>query len=679
MYLKSLEISGFKSFAKKSTLDFSSPISAIVGPNGSGKSNVAEAFRFVLGEQSIKSLRGKKGEDLIFNGTAEVGRLNRASVKVVFDNLNRVMPIDFDEVSIERIVHRDSINEYLINGSQVRLKDIVELLSTSKIGISGHNIISQGEADKILNANLKERRQMVEDALGLKVYQHKKIESERKLEKTRENISQVESLRKEIAPHLRFLKKQVEKIEKGIILKNELIYLYKEYFKREDTYIKNKKEHIKNETKGPKEELSKLVKEIDSLKIKISSSDKQNSKTVELARIEDEIRKVETIISDLNREVGRTEGEISSLNRMLERQKEAESRDESKKVLMKDVESVLTQIDINIKNADKESDVGAIKKIFQNIKQLIANFISSNKSISSQESKDYQLEINKLKDKKTSLENEISSTKKNEEKYKTEHKTLKNQIEKEKEGSLEAEKDMFKLMTRQNELHSILSSHKAEEDRLILEEEDFKRELTESVILAGREAINFEKFVIQDLKEDRTVQLERRRNIEKIKIRLEEMGAGSSDDIMKEYKEAEERDRFLMSEIEDLEKSAQSLDTLIVELGEKIDNEFRNGTQKINLEFQKFFSLMFGGGSASLLVVKPPKRKSKDDDTDLLALNGQEVEEVEESEEGIDISVSLPHKKTKGLMMLSGGERALTSIALLFAISQVNPPPFIIL
>src|SRR6185295_14279601 len=114
MYLKSLELAGFKSFAKKSNLEFNTPISAIVGPNGSGKSNIAEAFRFVLGEQSFKSMRGKKGEDLIFNGGKNSARANRASAKVTFDNSDRTLNIDFDEVSIERVVHRDGINQYLI-------------------------------------------------------------------------------------------------------------------------------------------------------------------------------------------------------------------------------------------------------------------------------------------------------------------------------------------------------------------------------------------------------------------------------------------------------------------------------------------------------------------------------------------------------------------------------------
>ena len=168
MYLKSIELSGFKSFAKKNIFEFDSPISVIVGPNGSGKSNVAEAFRFVLGEQSVKSMRGKRGEDLIWNGAASEPRTNRASVKVIFDNLpagktgtKKIFDLDFSEVTIERIVHRDGLNEYLINNSRVRLKDILELLARACIGASGHHIISQVESDKILSASPKDRKSVV--------------------------------------------------------------------------------------------------------------------------------------------------------------------------------------------------------------------------------------------------------------------------------------------------------------------------------------------------------------------------------------------------------------------------------------------------------------------------------------------------------------------------------------
>ena len=184
MYLKSLELAGFKSFAKKTELTFNTPITAIVGPNGSGKSNIAEAFRFVLGEQSMKSMRGKRTEDLIWNGSPELSRLNRASVKLTFDNRTKLLNLDFDDVTLERVIYRDASSEYSLNGSLVRLRDIIETLSSAHIGASGHHIISQGEADLILNASMRERREMIEDALGLKVYEWKREESERKLEKT---------------------------------------------------------------------------------------------------------------------------------------------------------------------------------------------------------------------------------------------------------------------------------------------------------------------------------------------------------------------------------------------------------------------------------------------------------------------------------------------------------------
>jgi len=129
MYLKSIELTGFKSFGKKTELQFGSSIAAIVGPNGSGKSNVAEAFRFVLGEQSMKSMRSKRGEDLIWGGSPALPRMNRASVKVLFDNSSRLLDLDFKEVVVERTVYRDGQNEYLLNGTQVRLKDVIRLLA----------------------------------------------------------------------------------------------------------------------------------------------------------------------------------------------------------------------------------------------------------------------------------------------------------------------------------------------------------------------------------------------------------------------------------------------------------------------------------------------------------------------------------------------------------------------
>lgn len=665
MYLKSLEISGFKSFAKKAQLNFNSPISAIVGPNGSGKSNVAEGFRFVLGEQSIKAMRGKRGEDLIFNGGGEGARVNRAGVKVVFDNSKRTFNIDFDEVSIERVVHRDNSNEYFINGSSARLKDIVELLSGAHIGASGHHIISQGEADRILNANIRERREMIEDALGLKTYQYKKIESQRKLEKTEENMKSVESLRREIAPHLKFLKKQVEKVEKVAELREELRKMYREYLKREESYLKTERTQVEGEKSPLNKELGELDLEIASARKTLEDSKNRDAKSDELISLEGALYKVRIEKDAIVRELGKIEGEISANVRTVQKEKEKLASNEFKTVYLKDVEEVVSKIDL--------------LQTIEEIKKLLFGFISSHKN--KEDSTlvgEIEKDIQNLKLKKEELEKSLKSFDEKEKSHTLEYNTLRQKIEREKDSNRDAEKNVFRIIARQNEVRGLLNAIKTREDRLVIEEEGFRRELQEAYAIVGREAVDYNDVVV--LEEPRTAQHDRQKAIEKVKIRIEDSGAGNSVDILKEYKEVEDRDAFLAKELVDLESSKTNLHSLIADLDARIDLEFKEGILKINAQFQNYFSLMFGGGNASLSVMREKKRKKKSD-TDLEAVlsdNPEDMEE-EEGEEGIDIAVNLPRKKVKGLMMLSGGERALTSIALLFAISSVNPPPFIIL
>ncbi|MEK7184611.1 MAG: AAA family ATPase [Patescibacteria group bacterium] len=674
MYLKSLEISGFKSFAKKATLNFASPISSIVGPNGSGKSNVAEAFRFVLGEQSIKSMRGKRGEDLIFNGGGEGGaRVNRASVKVIFDNSTtmskRMLNIDFDEVTLERVVHRDNTNEYFINGSPSRLKDIVELLVGAHIGASGHHIISQGEADRILNANIKERREMIEDALGLKIYQYKKTESKRKLEKTLENMKSVDSLRREIAPHLKFLKKQVEKVEKVQEMREELRKLYKEYFKREETYLKIEKDRIHSIKKPLTEELNQLDTEIKEARRILEQSKNRDAKSDELISIESNLHKIREGLDTIVRELGNIEGEISASQRTIDKEKQKQTKDEFKTIYLKDVEEV-------VKKAN-------ILETISEIKELLFGFISSHRNkVNSVLIIETEKEVSILQNKKSECEKSLKKLNEEENIKTLEYNTLRQKIEIEKDSNRDAEKNVFRIIARQNEVRGVLNGIKTSEDKLTLEEESFRRELNEAYTLVGREAVDYKEMIV--IEEARALQHDRGRAIDKIKIRIEDSGAGNGGDIMKEYKEVEERDIFLAKELADLENSKQSLDTLILDLDARIDVEFKEGILKINAQFQNYFSLMFGGGNAGLTIVREKKRKKRSD-TDMPSLISNEdmgIEDMEndiEGEEGIEINVSLPRKKVKGLMMLSGGERALTSIALLFAISQVNPPPFIIL
>lgn len=689
MYLKSLEITGFKSFAKKANLLFTSPITGIVGPNGSGKSNVAEAFKFVLGEQSIKSMRGKRGEDLIWNGGTDGGpgmggsssapRANRASVKLTFDNSRRIFPsIDFDEVTVERAVNRDNSNEYLINGTQVRLKDVTELLFAAHIGATGHHIISQGEADRILTASIRERREMIEDALGLKIYQWKKLESERKLERTEENMKQVESLRREIAPHIKFLKKQVEKIEKSREMRTELVALYKEYFAIEDHYIRAEKKRIHDDLAAPAKELQELGHELDKAKAILTAAKGRDEKSHEVIEIESRLAGIRGEKDLITRELGRIEGEIGAHRRAIEKERDRAKRDEFRTVYLKDLEEVVEK--------------GGALATVQELLKLLREFIQKHRSTSDSSAiGEAEKEIAGLAREKSAQEEKLKALSGSETKLTAEYEALKKKIELEKDTNRDAEKDVFRIIARQNEVRGVVSALTNSLHALEHEEETYKRELGEAGTIAGREAVDFLATIPDGTDRSRTVQEERRHRIERIKIRLEDAGLGGSAEVLKEYNETQERDAFLARELDDLERAKSELRNLIKELDTRIDYEFKTGIMKINTEFNSFFTLMFGGGKASLEVVKEPasRRGRKKSDAEELsdAIAGEpdmdsrdgDAEKEEEGPEGLEVNVSLPRKKVKGLMMLSGGERALTSIALLFAISQVNPPPFVIL
>lgn len=677
MRLEALEIAGFKSFGKKARLEFDAPITAIVGPNGSGKSNVAEAFRFVLGEQSIKSMRGKKGEDLIFNGQIASGRQNKASVKVVLANHDRTLNIDYDTVTLERVVHRDGVNEYFINGSAVRLKDIVELLSGANIGSTGHHIISQGEADRILNSSPKERRAMLEDALGLKMYQYKKIESEKKLVKTEENIAQVESLRKEIQPHLKFLKKQVEKIEQARVFQEQLTVLYSEYLKHEFVLITHERSRLADAFTEPRKNIELVTHDITAYQAEVATSKQGDGKTDALIALEDELQSIRETKNTLLREVGQLEGEIKSIERLQERE---ERTQQDVTVKLQEVETLERQVNDLVEQATTD-DVSMLKQVLQSIKALVSVFIRERRNSTPQAEHSLAQDLAPLKQKRDEVLVAIQEHVAQETVVVGRVSVARQEIEASKTGMLEAERKVFELQTKKSELEGMLNRLRMEQDALDRRDEEFKREIQEAIVLIGRQVHQYETFVLDTataLAEDVQVQQERRRTLEKLKIRVEELGTGSSHEVLKEFEEVTERDAFLVREIQDLETSSVSLRQLITDLDEEINRRFRTGVQSINNQFQHFFELMFGGGEAGLRLVVPEVRKKRKD-TDVSFDVDEPTAEEQEQEEGVDIHISLPRKKVKGLMMLSGGERALTSIALIFAMSAVNPPPFIIL
>ncbi len=672
MQLKNLELSGFKSFAKKTILTFDTPITAIVGPNGSGKSNIAEAFRWVLGEQSLKILRGKKGEDLIFNGSGTAPRQSMASVTLTFDNQDRSLPLPFDEVSISREVHTDGVNEYLLNRSKVRLKDVVELLASVGLGSTGHHIISQGEADRILRASPREREAMIEEALSLTVYHLKIAESERKLQKTQENLRQVEALRKEIAPHLKFLGKQMEKMRQAENLREELTALCREYLSCEEDFLRETMREITEARVGPTQALRDIEVRLKDAEVLLSQGDSTESEDERnYARLRRELGEVENEHSELARKLGRVEGMIE----VRSEEREAGEGDGPSVpfiqicILVGDIETLIAE-------SEQKSDFTSIKATLSAIREKIRVFIGQ---FGNSVRKNTQSALSDLIREKETLEHALGAVLTREEELRAGADILRTRIAEAESTLREKERELYELRAERGVRTQELEVLNLKHSTLLHNELDFKEMLEEARVLIGREALKYSSENLTNELPDRSTQEGRRKQIDRLKFKLEDLDAGG-DDVLKEYREVSERDTFLARELEDLSGSEQSLHQVLRELEDTLEQEFLEGIEKINTEFQKFFELMFGGGTASIFVIKAKRRKrSEEEPASLDVSQGRLSSEEEQEETGIDITVSLPRKKLRGIHMLSGGERALTSIALLFAISQVNPPPFLVL
>jgi chromosome segregation protein len=679
MRLQHIEIAGFKSFAKKSQLTFTTPVTAVVGPNGSGKSNVVEAFRFVLGEQSMKSMRGKSGADLIFRGGTGAPKLSRAAVSIRFDNSDKVFafqgaegkaPILFDTVTFTRELFADGTSRYLLNDTEIKLKQMVELLSSVNIGTSSHHIISQGEADGILRANPRERREILEEALGLKIYHFRIKESESKLSKALDTLKEVQLLRRELAPHLNFLKKQVEKIEKGQAIRSELegallIFLATERF------------HIRKED----ERLGEAQQLIETRKTQLEEKLKTLPAQEETSSVGAEVGKLRNSLTELREQRRNIEMKMNRLEGMIEAQRKIMYQHpvphEAAAITFAPSEyhQILSDIEFFIDAIKNAETVAAVQEALSTIRPLILKLKEREPKMSSASQPDMSDSLNETALEIESLERELRALIQAEEKAQANLATLEMQREATVAHLQRATRERYEVQSELTQASAELQILEVSKQSIRERKEHFDEELRESGFLFGPSFLRtlettepVPEMNLHDFK----------RTIDRLKIRLDEH-SGIGTEVLGEFESTKERDAFLARELTDIEGSVRNLETLIIDLKKILDEKFTTGVQVINERFGEFFKTMFGGGSAFLSITIEKRRKRKSD---------EEVEPEDEVldendnrffERGIDVHVNLPEKKVKELQMLSGGERSLVSIALLFAISQVNPPPFLVL
>lgn len=401
LYLKRIEIQGFKSFADKTEVDFKGGITAVVGPNGSGKSNVSDALRWVLGEQSAKTLRGSKMEDIIFSGTNSRRPTGYAEVTLVLDNKEGRLPIDYSEVSVTRRVFRSGESEYYINKNSCRLKDLRELFMDTGVGKDGYSIIGQGRIDEILSTKSEDRRLIFEEAAGIVKYRTRKEEAEKKLDKTKDNLVRINDIISELENQIEPLQNQSEKAKEFLTLSENLKSLEVNLFVREIDRLKEEISHLEaqkelvatqlkyNEEKRDafERKFNKVKNEIEKMDAKIEEIQNCKYSTQNnIEKNEGELNLVNERIYHLEKETERHISEITILKNQIN---ETDNKEKEGIEYQLELEKKIEAVNFELDNKNKELDeiINDIRQTEEDIENKKSDLIQYLNQIADKKSK----------------------------------------------------------------------------------------------------------------------------------------------------------------------------------------------------------------------------------------------------------------------------------------------------
>lgn len=482
MYLKRIEIQGFKSFADKTEIEFKGGITAVVGPNGSGKSNISDALRWVLGEQSAKTLRGSKMEDIIFAGTNNRRPIGYAEVTLVLDNTDGNLPIDYAEVSVTRRVFRSGESEYYINKNSCRLKDLRELFMDTGVGKDGYSIIGQGRIDEILSTKSEDRRMIFEEAAGIVKYKTRKEEAEKKLEKTKENLIRIKDIINELENQIEPLQNQSDRAKEYLVLSENLKELEVNLFVREIDRLKEEISHLEaqkelvvvqlksneekrdafenkyNKVKSEIEKMDAKMEEIQSLKYTTQSIIEKNEGELNLSKERiyyleketerhlNEIRILENQITDIN------DRENEGINYKLELEKKIGVCNTELDNKYKELEDLICNIKKNEENMeDKKGDLIQYLNQIADKKSQLNSIATFSKSIDKR-IEQIENDINAIKLQIEENNKQINIT----EEEITDHKATLDKLNKEKKDKV----------TRRNEILKNLEDLRSDSDNI---------------------------------------------------------------------------------------------------------------------------------------------------------------------------------------------------------------------
>jgi len=787
VYLEKLEIQGFKSFAKPATLVFNRDLTAIVGPNGSGKSNIADSVRWVLGEQSSKTLRGKKADDVIFAGSDKKGRLGFAQVDIYLNNIDKKADVDYDQIVVSRRVDRNGESEYLINNNKVRLLDIQLLLAKANFGQKTYSVIGQGMIDSILVSSATERKEFFDEATGVRQFQMKKEQSEHKLERSEENLAQSSQVLAELEPRLRSLTRQVKRLERRDELEKELHELQTDYYSVLSNSISGQLKKQRGEFEKLQSQAADLNQQLIELQTKLEKEEAGTSRQDKFSDLQNKLRHLQSELAVLLRDKAVADGQIDLaliksgqmdsvwMKKSLENVKneikkyelDRQTKQRQLQVVQKDMQALEARqagIVAEFKNLEEQlldNKNGHIDQemLSQKIDKLLKeqqNFLNILERIESLEQlaklkerarlvteqiralwqdlkrgqhmdkQEWQKQFNKLLTSKDTLVSEIGNARtqvavlnneieqlsaliyskqneqeklmgslksfdkpsgqqgaasqtealdkaiaeKNKSIVQVEQQIQEfNKVEEEqKQGLVSAQKQFRETQHNFNIKNNQLSEVKVELAKLETRQEELQREISEE---------------IPDLKIKSSAKVntdETHQCINQLKQQLHQIG-GIDEAVMKEYTEVSERYHFLKEQSDDLIKAIEQLKKIIKDLDEAISDQFDKSFRAINKLFDKYFKKLFNGGKAELILNIKEVFDDLDENEETVA-EGVETPAPKgqgKKQYGIDIKATPPGKKLSGINMLSGGEKALTSIALICAIIATNPSPFVVL
>ncbi len=666
MYLRRLDIQGFKTFANKTVLEFVPDAGArrgltgVVGPNGSGKSNVADALRWVMGEQSLKLLRSKKSEDVIFSGSDKRARSGFAEVSMVIVNDDKP-EMNMSEISITRRLYRDGQSEYAVNGQSARLTDVALLLAECGIGQRTYSVIGQGMADAVLSASPAERKEFFDEAAGLKPFQLKRQSAMNKLGATKENIRQADLVLQELGPRLSSLDRQVKRLREREDVERELKELETRYYGSSFALVEREVARTRERVRSSEAESAARAQEAEKLEAELAALEKATPPS-------EGFEEIRSALDGLNEDRMRLREEKVRLESARDAARARALTPLPPLPLSKIIEGIgeiqATHDELTALVSEAKPDIDKIRESIERVRKMNASLLQrlqrpAPEPATATVDPEIEKRLAEIDAAIKGIDSQVAATR--------ERMSAWQQTEDGKRTHVFAlQHQLTSLRHKAGEAATFLSAATAELARAETRRESLLADIrAHAPHLEERLDGKADEVKVEDNIESLAPRMARLRS------QLEWIG-GIDPAIIEEYEVTKKRFDELHERSTDLREALQSLETIIAELDQTIAERAATAFQVLDREFGVFFKKLFGGGEAKLIEVAPEPEMDE---------AGNVIKEVpaDAPPVGIEIQATPPGKRLKSIALLSGGERALTSIALICAIMATNPSPFIVL